>query len=319
MGGRAELETIYSDAADWLERLSDGKPDTVTARRFENWLGADARRAPVMERMLQTWSDPALAEAARRAGLSQAGTRPRLTRWGGALAAAACLLAAVLLWQPGGEDAAAPLVHMETPVAELRQFELQDGSVLEMAAASALEVRLEAHRRRVNLLRGAAYFAVAGDKRRPFEVRIDSASVVALGTEFNIEKSSAGIDITVHEGAVEVRADTGAEPLVLRAGNRVRIGRGDISAVEPVDLERLVDWRSGWIEIRDESLAYLLEQFARHSPRPIELADSRLAGLRVAGRFRLGDTQANLALLSRLYPLEVERRGGRILVRQSPE
>ncbi|WP_308368517.1 MULTISPECIES: FecR domain-containing protein [unclassified Microbulbifer] len=311
---------IYSDAAEWLERLSGEKPDTVTARRFENWLNGDARRAAAMDRMLQTWCDPALAEAARRAGLPGTASRRRPLHWGGALAAAACLLVAVLLWQPeGGEGGVAPPVHLQTPVAELRQFELEDGSVLEMAAASELEVRLEERRRRVKLVRGAAYFAVAGDKRRPFEVRIGSASVVALGTEFNIEKSSAGTDVIVHEGAVEVRANAGAEPLVLRAGNRVRIDRRGISPAESVDLKRVVDWRSGWIEIRDESLAYLLERFARHSPEPIELADTRLAGLRVAGRFRLKDTEANLALLSRLYPLEVERRDGRILVRYSPE
>jgi len=319
VGGQMDLEKIYAEAAEWLERLSGDRLDTVTARRFENWLREDGRRAPVLERMLDTWRDPVLAEAARGVGLPRDASARRPLRWGGALAAAACLLIAVSLWRPGEGGATAVPLHLETPVAELRRLELGDGSRLEMAAASELEVRLEKRRRRVNLLRGAAYFAVAGDKQRPFEVRIGSASVVALGTEFNIEKSSVGVDVTVHEGAVEVRADTGDQPRVLRAGSRVRIGREGVSAIEPVDLEGLVDWRSGWIEIRDESLPYLLERFARHSPAPIELADARLAELRVAGRFRLGDTEANLALLSRLYPLQVERRDGRILVRRSPE
>lgn len=313
-----KMEEIYTEAAEWLERLSGGRPDVITSRRFENWLSADARHAAVMERMLQTWSDSGLEDAMRHVGLPPVGKTTQLKRWGGAVAAAACLVVTVLLWPRGIE---VPVAHFETSVAELRQFELEDGSRLEVAAASALDVRMEKSRRRIRLLRGAAYFDVAGDKARPFEVRIGGTSVVALGTEFNIEKFSDGVDITVHEGSVRVRADIEgdgqSEPRVLHAGDRVRIDRRGISPVKTVNLPELVDWRSGWLEVRDESLSYMLERFARHSAAPIELVDSQLGELRVGGRFRLADTQANLALLGRLYGLEVERADGRILVRRS--
>ncbi|QIL91644.1 FecR family protein [Microbulbifer harenosus] len=309
----------YQEAAYWLELLSEGEPDPVTARRFENWLKADRQHAVIFERMVNTWDSPILQEALTSSAPTdddrRGGTNHPLARWLMPMAAAACLLLA--LWQfPFREHQPPYTAHFETPAMQPRQLSLADGSRLQLDAASIVDVRLDATARRIELRQGAAYFDVAHDASRPFEVGIGDARVTALGTEFNIESSSYGIDVTVHEGRVEVRTRAPEEPVILSAGQRVRISSVGIEAAEAVALDDLLDWRQGWVEIRDRPLPYLLERLSRYSPAPI-VAEGELAQLPIAGRFRLAETNENLALLARLYGLSVSRSPDRIELRRA--
>ncbi|WP_347330373.1 FecR family protein [Marinimicrobium locisalis] len=312
----------YEEAAAWLERLSDGELDKVNAHRFNRWLNTDDNQA-LFDRMLHSWSDPVLTRAAQQSQTNA--TLPERYRvasrawhrfwW--ATAALTSLLLAVWLF-PGFYDPARPfsatVQSVATEVGTPKDLTLADGSTLQMAALSALEIRLEETRRTVALKRGAAYFAVAPDKQRPFSVHMGPASVTAVGTEFNIDRTTSGIDVTVYEGAIEVRARPEARPSLLRAGEQVRITENGLSDVRAVALAQLVDWRSGWVEVKDETLTFLLEKLSRHSSTPIRLASPELGDLRVAGRFRLQDTDTALTMLSQLYPLRVDRQAGRIWI-----
>ncbi|WP_027328491.1 FecR family protein [Marinimicrobium agarilyticum] len=318
----APRTAAYEEAAAWLERLSDGELDKVSAHRFNRWLNTDDNQA-LFDRLLRTWSDPALTEAAQQ---SQTHTplreRYRVASrawhrfwWGGAVLAS--LLLAVWLvpsFYPPATGPAVTVQSVATGVGAPKDLTLADGSSVHVAALSSLEVRLEETRRLVALKRGAAYFAVAPDKQRPFSVQMGRASVTAVGTAFNIDRTASGIDVTVHEGAIEVRAHPDAKPSLLRAGERVRITETGLSEVQAVALAQLVDWRSGWVEVQDETLAFLLEKLSRHSPTPIRLASAELGELRVAGRFRLQDTDTALTMLSQLYPLKVDHQPGRIWI-----
>lgn len=312
----------YEEAAAWLERLSEGELDKVSAHRFNRWLNTDDNQA-LFDRMLHTWSDPALAEAAQQSQVHtslperyQVASRAWHRFWWGSAALAGLLLAVWLF--PGFHAPVttppATVQSVATEVGTPRDLTLADGSAVQVAALSSLEVRLERSRRIVALKRGAAYFAVAPDKQRPFSVHMGPASVTAVGTEFNIDRTASGIDVTVYEGAIEVRAQPDAKPSLLRAGEQVRITENGLSEVSAVALAQLVDWRSGWIEVKDETLAFLLEKLSRHSQTPIRLASPELGDLRVAGRFRLQDTDTALTMLSQLYPLRVDRQAGRIWI-----
>lgn len=326
-----ERDALYVRAAEWLDAMSEGPLDEVSARRFSLWLQSAPECRPIFDRMLETWAEPELTEAVARTLHNLPATRTTETffshyanrfspLWFSAIASGLVFIAVLLsanVFKPMNK-LEAPL-HINTQVAQTRDQSLEDGSLLEVGAAASLDVSFKSDQRLVNLHRGAAYFTVASDKQRPFEVRIDRASVIAVGTQFNIDKTASGVDVTVYEGAVEVRGSTHQAPQLLRAGERVRISNNGISPIETVALAQLVDWRSGWIDIADESLGYLLEQLNRHSETVIELAEPHLAQLRVAGRFRLQDTDATLALLADLHQLDIHRYAGRTLVQQLPD
>lgn len=314
-------DELYLEAAEWLERLSEGPLDPLSKRRFTRWLKADERHEILLKRMQNSWQssalDMALSSAQSQMSLTKSRRRPL---WGypsaflGGLATACTLLLAVFVWLGSGSAEIGQNDVFNTAISELRDVQLHDGSSLTLNADTELSVSIEAERRRIVLRRGGAYFDVASDAARRFEVQVGGNSVVAVGTQFSVDRSTQGVDVIVYEGAVEVLGAGGRSPVLVKVGERVRISDGRVSGVESVDLNRIVDWRSGWIEIADEPLPYLLDQFERYSAKPIELESDRIADFRVAGRFRLRDTEANLALLSEAYSLQVSEKPEKIVV-----
>lgn len=275
--------------------------------------------------MVQTWQSPELTKALtaykphllKRWQLS-------LSRWCFAgpvrsltvLACTAALGVMLYLGQSSFLGTEAPY-ELKTARSSTMHQTLGDGSVVDMAAASQLTVFFTDDKRQVVQGVGAAYFAVAKDKNRPFEVRLDQATVVAVGTEFNIDRDPDNIDVTVYEGAVQVQATATSPRQLLKAGERVRIRQHKMSAVEKVDLQQLVDWRSGWIEIENEPLAYLLHRLNR-SARVQVSASAEVAGLRVAGRFELANTQQTLQALTEAYGLTLQQHSSGIRLSRSP-
>lgn len=333
----AESEDDYQRAAEWLETLAEGPLDEVTERRFLLWLQSGEQRRVIFERMLATWQDPALTQALEKAlSVTPRVRRSRFissrspilsmitgrTLGYGLMTGLGVLVLCITLYNNGAWHLppAPETMHLSTPVNEQREQQLADGSHVEVAASTQLDVTLKHNHRLVNLQRGAAYFTVAPDRARPFEVRIDSASVIAVGTQFNIDRFREGVDITVYEGAVEVRDQLDGRPRLLRAGERVRISsRGGMSATQAIDIHQIVDWRSGWIEVEDESLGYLIDYLNRYSNQPIVLSDDLLAQDRVAGRFRVSDSETTLAMLAEFYQLDVIHRAEHILVQRSEQ
>ena len=323
---QAELE-LYLQAAGWVEKLAQGELDSLSKRRFSHWLEADPKHAELLHSMIKTWQDPALTKALaayqpspfKRWSLSFLHW-PKVwlkVQWAGA-AMAFCSVLMLVLYLGNGSLFSSPVPYeLKTAQVSRMQQQLNDGSVLDIAPDSQLTVFFTPDKRLVLQGEGAAYFAVAKDKQRPFEVRLDQASVVAVGTEFNIDRDPDLIDITVYEGAVQVQASAAGPTVLLKTGERVRIRQNQLSKVQKVDLQQLVDWRSGWIEIENETLAYLLHRLNRSAVVPVS-ASAEVADLRVAGRFELANTEQTLSALTEAYGLSVQQNSSGIRLSRSP-
>lgn len=318
---QAEQE-LYMQAASWVEKLASGELDSLSKRRFSHWLDADPRHPVLLQAMVETWQDPALTKALsayqpspfKRWQLSFA-KWPKFQLAGAAMVFSSALV--MLLYLGNGSLFSSPAPYeLKTAQANSMQQALDDGSVVDLAPDSQLTVFFTADKRQVLQGQGAAYFAVAKDKQRPFEVRLDQASVVAVGTEFNIDRDPNLIDITVYEGAVQVQATAAGPSQLLKSGERIRIQQNKLSEVQKVDLQQLVDWRSGWIEIENETLAYLLHRLNRSALVPVS-ASAEVADLRVAGRFELANTQQTLSALSEAYGLTMQRSSSGIRLSRS--
>ena len=319
---QAELE-LYLQAAGWVEKLAQGELDSLSKRRFSHWLEADPKHAELLHSMIKTWQDPALTKALaayqpspfKRWQLSFL-HRSKFQLAGAAMAFSSVLM--LVLYLGNGSLFSSPVPYeLKTAQVSRMQQQLNDGSVLDIAPDSQLTVFFTPDKRQVLQGEGAAYFAVAKDKQRPFEVRLDQASVVAVGTEFNIDRDPDLIDITVYEGAVQVQASAAGPTVLLKTGERVRIQQHKLSAVQKVDLQQLVDWRSGWIEIENETLAYLLHRLNRSAVVPVS-ASAEVADLRVAGRFELANTEQTLSALTEAYGLSVQQNSSGIRLSRSP-
>lgn len=302
-------QDLYILAASWVEKLASGELDSLSKRRFSHWLAADPKHRELLQSMVVTWNNPALTKALAAYQPSPLKKwQNEIAKWRFASAAVVTVSIMFLLFNFNNTS-----LHLNPEPYDLKtaqtthmQQKLDDGSVVDIAANSQLTIFFNAEKRQVLQGLGEAYFAVAKDQNRPFEVRLDQAIVKAVGTEFNIDRDPNLIDITVYEGAVQVQATASGPRQLLKAGERVRIQHNKISEVQKVPLQHIVDWRSGWIEIEDETLSYLLHRLNRSATIPVSAAID-VANLRVAGRFELANTQQTLQALTEAYGLTLHQ------------
>ena len=198
MTGRIEtsLDTRREAALAWCLRLADGPLEDAGREAFEGWLNSDPANAALFDEAVALWSgveDQAGApemvvlrgqalESARRANAMrwtrQRVLSPRI------IAIAATLLIAVFagVWALG-----MPQTY-RTGVGEREVVALADGSKLSLDADSAVSVRFSQSRRELTLKKGRARFSVAKDPLKPFTVVAAGKTVVAVGTEFSVER-----------------------------------------------------------------------------------------------------------------------------------
>jgi transmembrane sensor len=126
-----------------------------------------------------------------------------------------------------------------TEVGEQRSIALVDGSTIELNSHSRVRIRYSDSQRDVDLLEGQALFQVAHDIARPFVVHSGTASVCAIGTQFDVYRKHADIVVTVVEGevavlmsaAAPVRGPVGEQALVPTPREDTRTAREASSGV----------------------------------------------------------------------------------------
>ena len=263
------------------------------------------RAAPVVAFPPATAEPPALAPAPRRWS--------RALAWAGL--AAALTFGSFVGWralQPPCE------IHFTTTVAGYERARLDDGSTLELNAASAVRVQFTAAERHVKLESGEAHFAVAHDTARPFIVSAGPIAVRAVGTAFNVRYATGGdIEVTVTEGKVRIGqsgpSSSAAEsaPLV-SAGQRIVLPHHApppaVEKIDPATLRAALAWQSRLADFAEAPLADVIARFNARSRIQLFLADEKLADRRIGGTFALDEAEAFVRLLERDGEIIGERR-----------
>ena len=200
-------------------------------------------------------------------------------------------------------------------VGQIRSVPLVDGSHVTLDTGSRIKVTVRADERRIDLIHGDAYFEVAKDPLRPFVVSVDRARVVAVGTQFYVERDDNGFIVLVTEG--KIRLERPAElPQEVAAGSEARLDATElrISHATDTEIEETLGWRNGYLLFRDTSLAEAVAKFNRYTHKKMLIEDPSIAGIRVGGHFRLDDVQGFLWLLKSGFPINVDDRGDRIVL-----
>lgn len=314
-------------ALGWIARLHSEESTREDHEGFALWLAEDPARRSAFDSMLALWDDLGsvrhlpdfdLAEH-RPAEPSFPGvpagkpSRPAFfpagagapaadhRRWlAGALAVAACLVAALFLWPLlTGEQ---PAEYFQTATGEQRTITLPDDSRVMLNTATRLRVTYSKGQRRVELLRGEAWFGVRHDPTRPFHVDAGSARVTALGTAFNIYREGGTADITVSEGVVrvtelDVPPGRPAQSETLHVNQQVTADRRGLQPVEVVDVTRRLAWQRGEIIAEEMPLPELVRQIQRYHPTRILIADNAVAAMKISGVFQLERPEAILGAL----------------------
>ncbi len=116
------------------------------------------------------------------------------------------------------------------------QVHLRDGSKVKLNAESSIEFpKYFSDSSRVVTLVGEAYFEVAEDSNRPFQVVVGDVVVQALGTSFSIRNEPGNTKIFLTSGKVSVTSSKIDDAVILAPGEMVQENNGFFDEVDAFD------------------------------------------------------------------------------------
>jgi transmembrane sensor len=336
-----------TSASDWMAELNQGELDPERKAALTDWLresplnvrefleanllAQDLRDVPVSREQLEDWvkevrearspiplavtGTTSVFDAAPRSDRVQRRNRRRAWSIAASLALVASFGAAAYMhWQDG---------RYSTDLGEQRIVTLADGSVVTLNTSSTIKVDFSKQRRNVQLIEGEAFFRVAHDTARPFDVTARDATARAVGTQFNVRIAGESTLVSVVEGVVDVREVSAAEEVL-------RLHKGEEAAVATshamADQEsarvrkmahaaplRAVAWTRGRVEFDGTPLVDVLDEFQRYRQFQVSVAEP-LRQMRLTGSFDAQDLESALAYIATLPNVVVETTGAHSFV-----
>lgn len=331
-------DDLDGQARAWVARLASGEIDEAELAAFERWRQTPAQReafarqralwralqplraafesapaadVPARAAVEPLTTAPAPAPAAPRGSAhTRRPRRRRLAAWAGA--SAACLAVAIV---------AAPTLALNlradyrTAAAPAR-YTLADGSTLALDAGSAVAVHYDREQRRIELLRGNAWFQVAHGDARPFRVSALGGTVRDIGTAFEVNLFDASVQTAVSEGLVEVDSGRGAAVRVAAGQSVVYAAGAAVSAPRAVAAADVAGWRRGELALDAVPADEALRRIARYRSAPVWTLGSFERAPRISASLRADRSDEAIAAIAERARLRVQRLpGGALLVR----
>lgn len=308
---RAEPTAVQEAAGAWFARRRSGAMTLAEAKALETWLAEDARHAAAFEAIERAFGEVedfrrapeilALRERAR-------GRRSGLTRAVVSRAAAAVLAVAVIGLGGYGLEATGVIAFdryknqsYATRVGEKTSVTLPDGSVVTLNTDTVLRTAAVRDKRIVYLDKGQAFFRVAKDASRPFEVHAAGRVVTAVGTAFDVRVDKGRFEVTLVEGKVRVaapaKAKGAARTTEMLAGDQF-VSRGEAQwSVARTNAIDETSWLVGRLKFEGKPLGEVVNEFNRYSTRKVVVADATLAARPISGTFEADDQDAFIEAL----------------------
>ncbi len=312
---------VREQAVAWYVQLASGTQTPEDEAAFERWRQAHADHARAWLQLQEMGGRlrhgaELLTPGVARGTLQKATGRRRALKTLASLGlggTAFYLLQAQVAWQ-------APLARMladiNTATGEQRRVTLDDGTQVVLNTASAIDVRFDAHVRRIVLHAGEILLTTGSDAaRRPLEVVTAEGTLRPIGTRFSVRHeehadSAAYTKLAVVEGMVEVRPHDRSDqpPIVIRAGQQIRFTRDAVEPGTALDGNGLA-WVDGTFVAAGMRLDDFLTELGHYRAGVIRWTPD-VAALRITGTWPLrGDGATDLILdsLARRLPVQVTR------------
>jgi transmembrane sensor len=183
-----------------------------------------------------------------------------------------------------------------------------------LAVGTAFDVRVDGAQIRVTMIEGTVRVEPSA-----IESLITNANGVARATEstdrlplpfsaYPVEK-----ELLAHDG------DSKGNAILLTAGEQLTVKNGGDDRVSKENSDRITSWRHGQVIFENTRLADAIAELNRYSESKIELADPRLADLRLNGAFATGRPTVFVEAVATYFPIQVVRSDDRAIVLTSRE
>jgi transmembrane sensor len=316
-----EIDALRQYARELIMRLASGDitDDEMTALRV--WIAATPQHRAAFDLERVSWRALAPLHASLEASTATScvpmtvrGSPPTVTSssrrrvgWGLAVAMAACLTILI-----GAGDILAWLrADYVTAVGEVAGFRLPDGSVAILNTNSALAVHFDGTERRIDLLRGEAWFRVRKDVSHPFRVHAREGVAEAVGTAFGVRNDNDDVTVSVTEGVVAV---TSPQHSGVSKSQTVQVSAGLQSAYAPgrnpnnatvFDVGTTLAWRRRHIVIEDRPFREAIVELNRYRRGRIILMDHAFDDVHVSAVFAVNELDQGLLGLATTQGLSV--------------
>jgi len=312
---------LSEEAIAWFARLRSERCSADERRAFESWRNQTPAHAAAYEEVSGLWDDPALRLAATKAVRASIGLERHapVRRWSQSwlrYAAVAATIAGLVALVDLEIDIPLRLTSdYRTSTGEQQVVRLSDRSSVTLNTRSAIGSAFDDQTRRVNLLKGEAFFQVAPDKGKPFVVQSRLITTRAVGTEFLVREELDGIRVTVTEGVVELAPIQPVwPPIQLTAGQQVSVAPDGPGSVREVDLDQATAWLRGRLVVEDARLGDVIEELRRYHSGTIQVWNSAVNEIRVSGSYNITDPAAALLALAETLPVRMAQFTGRIVI-----
>lgn len=130
---------------------------------------------------------------------------------------------------------------------------LEDGSMIYLSGSASLEypTRFADNKREVTLS-GDAYFDISKDRKKPFVINTEKATIQVLGTAFNI-KDKEPFSISVKHGEVKVTEKENGKFVFVKAGETAMLQAGNLYTMQTSDIEQFSKYFNS-IHFKDQRL-----------------------------------------------------------------
>ena len=307
--------SLRAQAREWQVLLHSGRAtaaDHLAAKAWRNRSPAHEQAAGEVDRLwalLGQVEQPAAVPPANLENLAPP-RRRHCVRWAVPLATAALLLLA--LWLPQGAWLGW-YADVATAPGEVRSITLDDGSILTLNGATALDWTLSEGRREVRVYHGEVDLQVAKDASRPFFVDAGPAHIRVTGTRFDVDYDGRDVVLAVTEGQVQA-SDAASRPLAVGANQQVHWRAERMQQLQPLDARQQLAWQRGKLVFRGQPLSEVFAALQRSQSQRVIFLDDSVRELKVTGVFAHDDPQAVLRAIESNLPVRLVRLPGLLLV-----
>lgn len=296
-------DPIAEQAIEWLVFLRSGEARLQDQEEYLVWRHADARHEAACTRLeLSLGSFSLLKQQSAPQSIRSAIMAPSSRR---SFIHKMCALAGVGV-------ATGLLVNRQYPLsaimddyvtatAQRRNLHLDDGGLLHMNARSAVDIAYSPQLRQISLYRGEVAAEIRQD-RRLFRLRTEFGNVDMLNGRVNIRHDGDSIHLGVIDSLAKITT-LHKNTLIVPAGSGVQFSANNIKPIHIVSTAETA-WQEGGLEVHDEKLSAVVSYLQPYTPAIIRV-DSKVADLRISGRYKLDNIPYTLDALAQTMPIAV--------------
>lgn len=209
------------------------------------------------------------------------------------------------------------LADFKSGIGEKQYLRLEDGSLLTLAADSAVNLHFDQNHRQIELVQGEMMIDVAKDPNRPLNVNTEHADFTALGTRFIVQQNATRSRLTMLHSKVLAKSLQHPDlKQVVVTGQQLEVSSKGFSSVLQVDAVSAENaLKHNQLVAENMPLTELLEQLQRFHRVQFIYSKEQLTQIKVNAVISAQQTpQQSLALIAMQYPqLNIQSFGDQLI------